>query len=116
MEAETTNDDVNAGNNNDNEEEDVRMDAVDTDDVEEDVQTEVDEIEDFPDDRPRATHSYKNDFPEQNANEYEVTKWIPIRISFKKPDQSNSNETNQVHPYMVKLASMINNTPKLNNK
>ena len=37
-------------------------------------------------------HSYKNDFPDKNASEYEVTKWIPIRISFKKPDVNNSDE------------------------
>ena len=85
-------------------------------DIEMDDNEDADEIEEFPDDRPRATHSYKNYFPDKTANEYKVTKWISILISFKKPDPSNGNEANQVRPYMVKLASMINNTPKLNNK
>ena len=96
------------------------MDTEDTngeDDDDDDDETTADVIEEFSDPLPgRAMHSFKNDFPDQNANEYEVTKWIPIRISFKKPDPSNINETSQVHPYMVKLASMINNAIKPNNK
>ena len=95
------------------------MDTENTNGEEEDDdddETAVDKIEEFSDTLPRATHSYKNDFPDKNANEYEVTKWIPICITFKKTDMNNSDEANQVHPYMVKLAFMINNTTKLINK
>ena len=56
--------------------------GMDTADIEEEkaedgvdsVATAVDEIEELPDIILRATHSYKNDFPHKNANEYEVTK------------------------------------------
>ena len=91
--------DSEADGDNDARADDDEMDTENTDGEEEEAddgdETEIDKIEEFPDTLPRAMHSYKNDFPDKNSNEYEVTKWIPIRISFKKPDQSNSNETNQ---------------------
>ena len=114
---ETGNTDADDGSDdNDDDVDDDDDVGMDEDEIDDDDETEDNQIEEFPDDLPRATHSYKNDFPDKNANEYEVTKWIRIRISFKKPNTSNSKEANQVHPYMVKLASMINNTTKLNNK
>ena len=65
-----TDDDVN--------DDDLGMDTADIDEEKEEddidsVVTAVDETEEFPDIIPRATHSYKNDFPDKNANEYEVT-------------------------------------------
>ena len=58
------------------------MDTGDTDRDEEgdaNDETAADEIEEFSDNLPRATHSYKKN-PDKNANEYEVTKWIPIQF------------------------------------
>ena len=77
MEADATNDDADGNEANDADDDvDAGMDTEDTnnDDNEPVDETEVGDIEFFPDDCLRATHSYKNDFPDKKANEYEVTK------------------------------------------
>ena len=43
-------------------------------------------IEEFPNDHRRGTLSYKNDFPNKNADGEEVTKSIPIKVSFAEMD------------------------------
>lgn len=51
-----------------------------------------------------STHTYANEIPDPHAEGLNVTKWLPIRVSFKQPVQTKA----KAHPHLFRLVMLLN--------